>query len=187
MTRHPFAPAAQPLWDDISPVVQQSILDHVWCGHCRTSRRIEDFTGVPEHGGIRLQGFCAACGHVVVRLIEPPDAPISKVIPIRKPAATVTALKPKRVPAAGRKKLLLTGEQVALIIECAMLDDTVVALLHRSPMTDGVVAVRGTPVDWEEMAGYVAAEANHTKDKKLRKQLDSILDVIDRALRPAGA
>lgn len=187
MTRYPFSPSAQPLWDAIPPDVQQSILDHVWCGQCRAGRRVEDFTGVPDHGGIRLQGFCAVCGHVVVRMIEPPDTPVRAATPIRKPSAKVIALRPKRAPAARRKKLLLAGEQVAHIIECAMLDDTLVALLHRSPMTDGIVAVRGTPADWEEMAGYVAAEANHTKDKELRKQLDSILDVIDGALRPAGA
>lgn len=120
-------------------------------------------------------------------MIEPPDTPVRAATPIRKPSAKVIALRPKRAPAARRKKLLLAGEQVAHIIECAMLDDTLVALLHHSPMTDGIVAVRGTPADWEEMAGYVAAEANHTKDKKLRKQLDSILDVIDAALRSAGA
>ena len=127
------------------------------------------------------------CGHVVVRLIEPPDAPPPNVIPFRRPAATVLPIKPKRVQAAKRKKLALMEEQVGLIIEHTMIDEALLALLHHSRLTEGVVAVRGTPADWEEIAGYVAAAANHTKDKKLRKQLDAISDVIDTSLRPVGA
>ncbi len=42
----------------------------------------------------------------------------------------------------------------------------------------------GAPVllsldDLEDLGGYIAAEANHTKDKKLRKKLDAISSKID--------
>jgi len=75
MTRHPFSPAAQPLWDSISTTGQERILDNVWCGHCGSARRIIDFAGVSEDGDIRLQGFCATCGHAIVRIIETSEAP----------------------------------------------------------------------------------------------------------------
>ena len=75
MKRHPFTPAAQPLWDGVPAEAQARLLDNVWCGQCRSARRILDFTGVTERGNLRLQGFCAECGHVVVRLIEVSELP----------------------------------------------------------------------------------------------------------------
>ena len=63
-----------------------------------------------------------------------------------------------------------------------MIDDTMLAMLHRSKVTDEMAVVRGTLDDFDELAGYVAAEANHTKDRKLRKQLDAILMSIERLL-----
>lgn len=69
--RFPFPPRAQALWDTVPEEVRDDILAKVWCGHCRDSRRIEDFTAIPEeHNDLILRGFCATCGHVVVRLLE---------------------------------------------------------------------------------------------------------------------
>lgn len=73
--RHPFTPAARPLWDGIPPAAQERILDNVRCGHCRASRRIANFIGVAQKGNLRLQGFCSACGCVVARVIETGEAP----------------------------------------------------------------------------------------------------------------
>ncbi len=75
MTRHPFTPAAKPLWDTVPPDAQEHILKHVWCGHCLSGQRILDFTGVEDAGDIILRGFCQECGHVIVRLIETSQAP----------------------------------------------------------------------------------------------------------------
>jgi len=75
MTRHPFTRAAKLLWDTLPAAGQERVLNNAWCGHCRSSRRILDFTGVAENGDIRLHGFCAECGHVVVRIIETSESP----------------------------------------------------------------------------------------------------------------
>jgi len=75
MTRNPFTPAAQRLWDAIPPAAQKDLLANVWCGNCRSSQHIADFTAVAEEGDIRLQGFCDQCGRVVVRIIETSEAP----------------------------------------------------------------------------------------------------------------
>jgi plasmid stabilization system protein ParE len=45
--------------------------------------------------------------------------------------------------------------------------------------------------DLDELAGFVAAEANHAKDKKLQKELDQLCDRIQATLdgytvRPVG-
>ncbi len=36
--------------------------------------------------------------------------------------------------------------------------------------------------DLEELIGYIAAEANHTDDKKLQKKLDKLFDKLSRVL-----
>ena len=36
--------------------------------------------------------------------------------------------------------------------------------------------------DLDELAGFVAAEANHAKDKKLRKELDQLYERIEAVL-----
>ena len=46
-----------------------------------------------------------------------------------------------------------------------------------------VVSGRGIAVDWslddiEDVQGYVAAEANHTKNRKLQKELDKLFDKL---------
>jgi len=68
---HRFTPRAQAIWDNIPVDAQERILNAVWCGSCRTSGRIVDYTGAVQGAGdIRLQGHCAQCGHVVVRILE---------------------------------------------------------------------------------------------------------------------
>ena len=48
--------------------------------------------------------------------------------------------------------------------------------------TAATAPVRLTLDDWEDLAGHVAAEANHTKDKALRKKLDAIFAKIQDVL-----
>ncbi len=69
--RHHFTPPADKLWKQIPAPAQEAILAAVWCGHCGDARPVLDHTGVTtDEGDIRLQGFCANCGHVVVRIVE---------------------------------------------------------------------------------------------------------------------
>lgn len=67
----PFAPAPR-LWKSIPETHREQLLNNVFCGRCRASMRIVNFTGTPEEsGGLVLRGFCADCGSPVVRVIEP--------------------------------------------------------------------------------------------------------------------
>ena len=43
-----------------------------------------------------------------------------------------------------------------------------------APVKNGLITVPMTLGEIEEIQGYVAAEANHTKDRKLEKELDSL-------------
>ena len=69
--RQPFPPSGMRLWESVPEEARDRILSNVWCGHCGEVTRIEDFTGIPdERNDLILRGFCARCGHVVVRLLE---------------------------------------------------------------------------------------------------------------------
>ena len=65
-----FTPQAAILWSAISKENQQRVLKNVFCGKCRTSVEMVQFTGKVEHGNIILEGSCAVCGGKVVRLLE---------------------------------------------------------------------------------------------------------------------
>ena len=79
--RQPFPPSGMRLWESVPEEARDRILSNVWCGKCGDVTRIEDFTGIPdERNDLILRGFCARCGHVVVRLLEtgeqfPPPPP----------------------------------------------------------------------------------------------------------------
>ena len=79
--RQPFPPSGMRLWESVPEDARDRILSNVWCGKCGDVTRIEDFTGIPdERNDLFLRGFCAHCGHVVVRLLEtgernPPPPP----------------------------------------------------------------------------------------------------------------
>jgi hypothetical protein len=46
--------------------------------------------------------------------------------------------------------------------------------LRRAQLVDGKHVVRYTLDDLDELLGFVAAEANHSTDKKVRKELDAL-------------
>lgn len=86
----------------------------------------------------------------------------------------------KRLLKPGEKVVLkVTLEQADLVVEQTLIDDYLLAIIHRAKARDGIVSVRCTLDDLEQLAGYVAAKANHTKDKKLQKQFDAISETID--------
>ena len=69
--RQHFPPSGMRLWESVPEEARDRILSNVWCGHCGEVTRIEDFTGIPdERNDLILRGFCARCGHVVVRMLE---------------------------------------------------------------------------------------------------------------------
>jgi hypothetical protein len=87
--------------------------------------------------------------------------------------------KKKQIKPGARVVLKLTEEQTDLIVEQTLIDDDLLAIIHHSKLRDGVVSVRCTLDELEDLAGFVAAEANYTKDKKLQKQFDAISEAID--------
>ncbi len=88
--------------------------------------------------------------------------------------------KPKRLKPGVKVVLKLKVEQVDFIVERMLVDDDILAPIYSARVRDDIVSIECTLGDLEELAGYVAAEANNTKDRTLRKELDAISDEIDR-------
>ena len=76
MSAKKFSPKAELLWSTIWPEAKERILHAVWCGNCRTSVEIVDFTGKEKSGDVVLEGRCARCGERVCRVVETSEAPI---------------------------------------------------------------------------------------------------------------
>lgn len=82
--------------------------------------------------------------------------------------------------------LKLTEEQADLVVTHTLIDDDLLAIIHHAKLRDGIVSARFTPDELDSLAGFVAAEANNTNDKKLQKQFDAISEAIDQLILSCG-
>jgi hypothetical protein len=54
--------------------------------------------------------------------------------------------------------------------------------LEEKPVHGDMITVYYSPQDLEELLGFIAAEANHTKDKALEADLDCLYDKLEEIL-----
>lgn len=90
--------------------------------------------------------------------------------------------KRSRIKPDEKVPLELNGRERELILEHTFADDELTNRLRVVPKKGQRPIFRFTLDDLDELGGYVAAEANHTKDKKLRKELDRLFDRIQTTL-----
>ncbi len=90
----------------------------------------------------------------------------------------------KRISPTDRVSLKLSDRERALIIEKTFAPRHLTDRVRPGPLMVGEKpsAVAFTLDDWEELHGYVAAEANHCREKKLERQLYRICDRIQEIL-----
>ena len=88
----------------------------------------------------------------------------------------------KRVRPGEKVSLKLSVRERELILEHTFADDELTAALHVVPTAHKTSAYSFTLDDLEELMGYVAAEANHAKDKKLQKELDRLFERVEEVL-----
>ncbi len=69
-------------------------------------------------------------------------------------------------------EVAITLRQRSLILEHAMLGSEVTGPLRMAVVKGGKLVVKLTLDDLEEIIGYIAAEANHTDDKKGKRRDD---------------
>lgn len=81
-----------------------------------------------------------------------------------------------RIPAGRPVALKLTRSQRDLLADIILLDEEIEDKLNEMP--PGETTVMLTLDELDLLAGYVAAEANHTEDKRRERKLDRIHDRI---------
>ena len=74
---------------------------------------------------------------------------------------------------------LSAAERKLLLEDLMCLDDDYAQVIRDTPADQ---PVQFTLDDWDDFGGYIAAEANHTEDKKLGKKLDAIFSKIQKIL-----
>lgn len=88
----------------------------------------------------------------------------------------------KRVRPGEKVPLKLSARERELILEHTFADDELTAPLRIAPASNKASVYCFTLDDLEELMGYVAAEANHAKDKKLQKELDRLFERMEEVL-----
>lgn len=86
----------------------------------------------------------------------------------------------KQVKPGTKVGLKLTAVERKLILQDLMcLDDRYAQTIRETPPSQ---PVQFTLDEWEDLGGYIAAEANHTDNRRLGKKLDAIFDKIQKIL-----
>ena len=115
-----------------------------------------------------------------------------KFRPARKPVAQRGARKPERTPALNLRSpqkrtrirpdemvpLTLNDRERELILQHTFAGDELTARLRIVPQSGETAIYAFNLDDLDDLAGYVAAEANHAKDKKMQKRLQALYDRI---------
>jgi hypothetical protein len=76
--------------------------------------------------------------------------------------------------------LLLTAEECSLITSLTYIPEELMKAIYSSKCRDEIVSAQLTRSELEELRECIAAEANHTKSRKLRKSLDAVFEKIER-------
>jgi len=77
-----------------------------------------------------------------------------------------------------RVELSLTPEERELICERTLADDALLARLRVAEVRGAKLVARYTLDDLDELLGYIAAEANHAKSRRLAKDLYRLCDHV---------
>jgi len=73
--KRPFTLQAELLWHTVPASAKEQILKNVFCGGCKGSAEMIDYSGTEKNGDVVLEGVCAKCGRRVVRVVETSEAP----------------------------------------------------------------------------------------------------------------
>ena len=72
----------------------------------------------------------------------------------------------------------LTLQERDLIIDHIFVSDALLSPLKLAIVEGNNIKFKYTLEDLNELLGFIAAEANHTENKKLQKQLDDLYDKL---------
>ncbi len=88
----------------------------------------------------------------------------------------------KRIKQGRKVEVKFSPRERVLVLEHTFTGPELTTALRRAQLESGAYVVRYTLDDLDELLGFVAAEANHAKDKKLRKELDVLYARVRREM-----
>jgi len=77
-----------------------------------------------------------------------------------------------------RIKIKFTVEERDLIVNQTFAGDDLTERLHKAKPEGKHIKVLYTLGELEDLAGFIAAEANHAEDKRLEKRLDALYEKV---------
>ena len=80
--------------------------------------------------------------------------------------------------------VILTAEVAATLRSLRLIDTDGERLVFRTRTVGDEIVLAGEEDDLDELIGYVAAEANHEKDRRRQRRLDAAFEVLNEALHP---
>jgi hypothetical protein len=82
----------------------------------------------------------------------------------------------KKIEQGEKVEIAFTPRDRELVLRHTLAGPEVARPLTMSRRTDGRHVVRYTLDDIDDLLGFIAAEANHTKDRKLQRELRGLYD-----------
>ena len=82
----------------------------------------------------------------------------------------------KRIAHKEPLEVVLSARDAELIDKHTFADLNYVERLKKTPGSDNRLSGKFTLDELDDLLGYIAAEANHTKSRKLEKELDALYD-----------
>jgi hypothetical protein len=88
---------------------------------------------------------------------------------------------PRPRSTAGRR-VVIPADTTATLRRLELLDSDSERLVFRAEALEAGIALIGDDDDFDELLGYVAAEANHESDRRRQRRLDDAFEVLTRAI-----
>jgi len=105
------------------------------------------------------------------------------LLALRPLSATLRAVMTRKKIKGGQKvEVRFSPSERVLVLERTFTGPELTTALRRAKLDAGKYVVRYTLDDLDELLGFVAAEANHSTDKKLRKDLDALYARVRREM-----
>jgi hypothetical protein len=80
----------------------------------------------------------------------------------------------KKIRQGQKVEIRFSPRERVLVLEHTFAGPELTTALRRAQLESDQYMIRYTLNDLDELLGFVAAEANHSTDKKLRKELDAL-------------
>ena len=88
----------------------------------------------------------------------------------------------KQIRAGTKVKVTFAERERELVLHHTLAGPDVTGSLEAARKVGGRFSVQYTLEDLDELLGYIAAEANHSKSKRLQKELDALHDRLTRVM-----